>query len=245
MAPAPQASESFTGKAAKTLGNAGDLVAGDLPRSRNVAVVFRHSIALVLQLLALAALLMALYQPAAAQVAILQIQVSGGEGAVHAAGARDSRGIAVVVTDETGRPVEGAAVSFHLPEQGPSGTFVNGLRTEVAVTDDRGRAAIHSIEFNRVPGRFEIRILASKEQARAGTVSFQYIAGPSPGAGAAAAKSGGHRRKRWLILAAAVVAGAGAAGGAMALVHSSPAAATAESTPILTIGPPSITVSKP
>ena len=196
----------------------------------------------VWQLLALAALLMALYQPAAAQVAILQIQVSGGEGAVHAAGARDSRGIAVVVTDETGRPVEGAAVSFHLPEQGPSGTFVNGLRTEVAVTDDRGRAVVHSIEFNRVPGRFEIRIVASKEQARAGTVSFQYIAGTSPGAAAAAVKGGGHRRKKWLIVAAAVVVGAGAAGGAMALVR--PSAAT-ESTTVLTIGPPSITVGKP
>ena len=168
--------------------------------------------AIFLRLVALAALLIAMCQPAVAQVAILQIQVSGGEGAVHAAGARDSRGIAVVVTDETGRPVEGAAVSFHLPEQGPSGTFVNGLRTEVAVTDDRGRAAVHSIEFNRVAGRFEIRIVASKEQARAGTVSFQYIAGTSPGAAAAAVKGGGHRRKKWLIVAAAVVAGAGAAG---------------------------------
>ena len=181
-------------------------------------------------------------QAAGAQVAILQIQVSGGEGAVHAAGARDSRGITVVVTDETGRPVEGAAVSFHLPDQGPSGTFVNGLRTEVAVTDDRGRAAVHAIEFNHVAGRFEIRIVASKEQARAGTVSFQYIAGTSPGA--APAKGGGHHRKKWLIVAA--VAGAGAAGGAMALSRSSPApAATAESGPVFTIGPPSITVGKP
>ena len=55
-----------------------------------------------------------------AQVAILQIQVTGGEGSVHAPGARDARAIAVVVTDETGRPVDGAAVSFHLPDQGPS-----------------------------------------------------------------------------------------------------------------------------
>jgi hypothetical protein len=198
--------------------------------------------AIFLRVVVLAALLMATCQPAVAQVAILQIQVSGGEGAVHGAGARDSRGIAVVVTDETGRPVEGAAVSFHLPDQGPSGTFVNGLRTEVAVTDGRGRAAVHSIEFNRVPGRFQIRIVASKEQARAGTVSFQYIAGPSPGATAATVEGGGHHRKKWLIVAAAVVAGAGAAGGAMALVRPSPAAG---STTILSIGPPSVTVSKP
>jgi hypothetical protein len=187
----------------------------------------------------------ALCHSAAAQVAILQIQVTSGEGAVHTPGARDPRGIAVVVTDETGRPVEGAAVSFHLPDQGPSGTFVNGLHTEVAVTDDRGRAAAHSIEFNRVPGRFEVRIVASKEQARAGTVSFQYIAGTSPsGTAAADVKGGGHhRKKKWMIVAA--VAGAGAAGGVLALTRSGAAQASAESTTTLTIGPPSITVGKP
>ncbi|MGB7760320.1 MAG: carboxypeptidase-like regulatory domain-containing protein [Bryobacteraceae bacterium] len=196
------------------------------------------------QLFTLAALSIALCHPAAAQVAILQIQVTGGEGAVQAPGSRDSRGISVVVTDETGRPVEGAVVSFHLPDQGPSGTFVNGLHTEVAVTDDRGRAAVRAIEFNRVPGRFEIRMVASKEQARAGTVTFQYIAGTSPGAAAAApAKGGRHHRKIWLMVA--VAAGAGAAGGAVAMTRASPANATAASATVLSIGPPSITVSKP
>jgi hypothetical protein len=150
-----------------------------------------------------------------------------------------------VVTDETGRPVEGAAVSFHLPDQGPSGTFVNGLHTDVVVTDERGRAAVRAIEFNRVAGRMEIRIVASKEQARAGTASFQYIAGPSPGAAATATakRSGWHSRKRWLIVAA--VAGAGAAGGALAMEHSSSATTTADSAAIVTIGPPTITVGKP
>jgi hypothetical protein len=178
-----------------------------------------------------------------AQVAILQIQVTGGEGSVHAPGARDARAIAVVVTDETGRPVDGAAVSFHLPDQGPSGTFVNGLHTEVAITDERGRAVVRSIEFNRVPGRFEIRIVASKEQARAGTVSFQYIAGTGVGATAAVkTASGGHHRKKWLIIAGA--AGVAAASGTMALKRSAPAPA-AVSTPVLSIRPPSVTVGKP
>ncbi|MFY9728210.1 MAG: hypothetical protein WB579_10290 [Bryobacteraceae bacterium] len=189
----------------------------------------------------LAGLFLALWQPAAAQVAILQIQVSSGEGTVHTLGSRDSRGITVLVTDETGRPVAGAAVSFHLPDRGPSGTFVNGLHTEVASTDDRGRATVHVVQFNRVAGRMEIRIVASKEQARAGTVSFQYIAGDSPGVATAAKQKGRwHPRKKWLIVAA--VAGAGAAGGALALTHSSPGSA---STATLTIGPPSITVGRP
>jgi hypothetical protein len=196
------------------------------------------------RLIAMAALLVAASPVARAQVAILQIQVTGGEGAVHAPGARDARALAVLVTDETGRPVDGAAVSFHLPDQGPGGSFVNGLRTEVAVTDSSGRAVVRWLEYNRVPGRFEIRIVASKEQARAGTVSFQYIAGPGAGATAKATAKGGMRhRKKWLILAAA--AGLVAAGGTAAIARSSSPAPAAASAPVLSIGTPSITVSKP
>ena len=195
--------------------------------------IFLHSVVLAVSA--------ALCHPAGAQVAVLQIQVSSGEGAVHAPGARDSRAIGVVVTDETGRPVEGAAVSFHLPENGPSGTFLNGLRTEVAVTDSHGHAAVRAIEFNREPGRLEIRIVATKEQARAGTVSFQYIAGTGPEAAAAAAQSGGHHRKKWLIIAAAAV-GAGAAGGVLAGHSSGSQAATSSG---ISIGPPTVTVGKP
>ena len=130
--------------------------------------------------------------PALAQVAILQIRVIEGEGAVHLPGSRSTRPITVEITEETGKPVAGAAVSFHLPEDGPGGAFVNGLRTEVVVTDAHGRASLHGLLANRIPGRFQIRILASKEQARAGTVSFQYVAEPTgQGAGSSVDGSGG------------------------------------------------------
>ncbi len=122
---------------------------------------------------------------ATAQVAILQIQVIEGEGGIYAPGARANRPLVVEVTDETGAPVAGAAVSFHMPEDGPSGTFTNGLRTEVVTTDERGRAVLRAMQVNRVPGRFQIRIIASKEQATAGAVSNQYIveaAGGKPAA---------------------------------------------------------------
>ena len=36
----------------------------------------------------------------------------------------------MLVTDETGRPVANAAVSFRLPEDGPGGMFSSGPRTE-------------------------------------------------------------------------------------------------------------------
>jgi hypothetical protein len=101
----------------------------------------------------------------------------------------------VEITEETGKPVAGAAVSFHLPEDGPGGTFVNGLRTEVVITDASGRASLHGLVANRIPGRFQIRILASKEQARAGTVSFQYVAEPRGGAAVRPTATAAGRRK--------------------------------------------------
>ncbi len=83
--------------------------------------------------------------------------------------------LTVEVRDETGRPVEHASVSFHLPDDGPGGVFPGGLRTEVEMTDGRGRATVRTLQWNRIAGQFQIRIVASREQARAGMISLQYI----------------------------------------------------------------------
>jgi hypothetical protein len=190
----------------------------------------------------------ALVSTAAAQVAILQIRVIEGDGAVHAPGSRSPRPLTVEITDETGKPVEGAAVSFHLPDDGPGGTFANGLHTVVTATDAAGRASIHGLTLNRTSGRFQIRIVASKEQARAGTVSFQYIAESASGAAKPAGRlrTAGRGRAKWLAVAAAVAGGAvagilasgGSKGNAPARPGGPPAAAP-------TVGTPSITVGKP
>ena len=188
----------------------------------------------------------ALAGTAPAQVAVLQIQILEGEGGVHAPGARLARPLMLSVTDETGRPVAGAAVSFNLPEDGPSGAFASGLRTDVATTDQLGRATLRSIQLNRIAGRFQIRIIASKEQARAGTVSFQYIADPGSGAaaaGSARAHSASRGRGKWIAIVALV--GAGAAAGVVASRSGNSAPPSAAALPIPTIGPPSLTVGKP
>jgi hypothetical protein len=200
---------------------------------------------LYLKSVGLAALCFLSAAPALAQVAILQIRVIEGEGAVHLPASRSARPITVEITEETGKPVAGAAVSFHLPEEGPGGTFVNGLRTEVVITDGSGHARLHGLVANRIPGRFQIRILASKEQARAGTVSFQYVAEPRGGATARSTAPAG--RRKWMAVAAAVAGGAvagivatrGGSAGAGAAVASAPVP------PVLTIGTPAITVDKP
>ena len=58
---------------------------------------------------ALAVALCSLAPGSAAETAILQLQILEGEGAVHIAGVRSLRPVSVQVTDETGKPVEGAA----------------------------------------------------------------------------------------------------------------------------------------
>ena len=125
---------------------------------------------------------------------------------MHLPASRSARPITVEITEETGKPVAGAAVSFHLPEEGPGGTFVNGLRTEVVITDGSGHARLHGLVANRIPGRFQIRILASKEQARAGTVSFQ-VRCRAQGWGDGMVRGSVGRRK-WMAVAAAVAGGA-------------------------------------
>lgn len=183
---------------------------------------------------------------AACQTAILQIRVVEGDGAVHAAGSRDSRPLAVEVTDETGKPVSRAAVSFHLPEDGPSGTFLNGLRTEVSLTDAAGHAGVRGLQWNRVAGRFEVRIVASFEQARAGITSPQYIEGPAAPAPGAPVRVSRSNRNRWLMVAAAVAAGGAAAGIVAGRRGGSVTAATAPPPPNgISIGTPTITVTKP
>ena len=188
--------------------------------------------------------------PSASQVAILQIQVVEGEATVHTPGSRNGHALTVVVTDETGKPAAGAVVTFKLPDDGPGGTFANGLRSEVVTADARGRASIRGLHVNRIPGRFQIRITTSLEQARAGIVSFQYVAGLNEGA-ATAADSKAKPRSRWpwiaLVVGAAaaggIAAGAGGGGG-----HSGTTVAALPqlpSTPSLSIGGPTISVGRP
>src|ERR1700679_232663 len=98
----------------------GTLALRVFPPSKHLLLVIRRS-GLIAMLVVMAR---------AQDPAILQIKVVEGDGAVYATGSRATRGIAIQVTDETGRPVDGTSVSFRLPDEGPSGSFVNGSKTE-------------------------------------------------------------------------------------------------------------------
>jgi hypothetical protein len=117
-------------------------------------------------------------QDLASPDAVLHIAVVSGEGAIHAPGEHVAKPVSVQVTDGTGRPVEGARVSFQVPLEGPGGVFSSGLGTDLAITDASGRATVRSLQLNRTAGRYLIRVTAAKEHARAGIVLQQYISDP-------------------------------------------------------------------
>jgi hypothetical protein len=176
---------------------------------------------------------------------IVQLRVVEGEGVTYRTGTRATRGVTVLVTDEAGLPLDMASVSFRLPDQGASGTFNSGLRTEVVTTGPDGRASVWGMQWNKTAGTVEIHITAIKEQARTGIISTQYLSDT------VAAKAGGegvftapHKGHKWLWIAA--IAGGAAAGGAYALLRSQ--GTSSSSNPALaglSIGTPSITVGHP
>ncbi len=183
--------------------------------------------------------------PAQEAAAILQIRVLEGEGAIHALGSRAGRPLSAQVADETGKPVPGAAVSFRLPDDGPSGIFASGMKTEVVVTGADGRATVWGIQWNRTAGPFQVRVTAAKGQSRAGLVIPQYLSDAvteKPFRGMPIAV-GGRSRARWYYAVLLVAAGVAAGGAAMGLSQSSkPAAPTV---PTRVEQPSSITIGKP
>jgi len=175
---------------------------------------------------------------AAQDPAILQIKIVEGEGAVYAGGSRSTRGVTVQVTDETGKPVEGATVSFRLPDAGAGGAFASGSKTEIVTTRGDGRAAVWGMQWNRTEGSFEVRITAVKGSARAGTVCGLYLsnAASARDQAAPAGHAGPSRGHKWVWIALAVVGGAGGAVAAAGLAGKSPSSASATVT--LHIGGP-------
>jgi len=142
----------------------------------------------------------------------------------------------IEVTDETGTKVEGALVSFRLPEDGVSGVFHNGLRTEILTTNRDGRVALRSLETGGLAGQFQIRMTVAKGAARSGAISTQFIA-PAPVSHSLLHII--HPRGRMLEIGA-LVAAVAVAGYAKALAQRGGSIAQPP-----TIGPPTVVVGKP
>lgn len=177
---------------------------------------------------------------------VVQLKVVEGEGVTYRTGTRATRGLTVLVTDEAGQPVDMASVSFRLPDQGATGTFNSGLRTEVVTTGPDGRASIWGMQWNKTPGPVQIRITAVKDQARAGIISTQNLTdGVAPQAGGQGEFKASHGGHKWLWIA--VIAGAAGGGAGFALTRSQGGSSGTSSPAVagLSIGTPTITIGHP
>jgi hypothetical protein len=177
---------------------------------------------------------------------VVQLRVVEGEGVTYRTATRATRGITVQVTDEAGRPLDMASVSFRLPDEGASGTFNTGLRTEVVTTGPDGRASVWGMRWNNTAGTVQIHITAVKDQARAGIVSTQYLsdtgAQAAGGQGEFKASHGGHK---WLWIGLLAAAAGGGAAFAFTRSGGTAAASTTSNVTGLSINAPTITVGHP
>jgi len=175
---------------------------------------------------------------------VLNIVIVEGEGAINNVKQRVNRDPIVQVEDENHRPIAGAAVVFFLPDQGASGTFVNGSRTLTVTTDAQGRAVATGIRPNNTNGPMQIRVTASFQGVTASAVINQTNTGGSSGGGGASGASaggGGGLSGGMKALIIVGIVGAAAAGGVIAATHGG-GGAVATSTPgiVITAGTPTV-----
>ena len=174
---------------------------------------------------------------------VLELHVVQGEGAVYAVGSRATRGVVVEVTDETGKPVEGATVTFQLPDRGPTGEFASGKRTEVVTTGEDGRAEAWGMQWGSEAGSLQMRITAAKSATRGGVVCELHLSEALVTKSSDAPKKvGGSRKKLWITVALTGAATAAVIG----MAGSKPPAAIAPGTvESVKIGSPSIVIGRP
>jgi hypothetical protein len=182
-------------------------------------------------------LLNLLHAPAWAQQAVtgLSITIVEGEGAINNIRQRVNREPIVQVEDENHKPIAGAVVVFLLPDTGASGTFPNGARMLMTVTDNQGRATARGIRPNGQSGPMLIRVTASFQGLTASSVITQTNAAAAATGATAASGAGLSTGAKWAIILA--IAGGAAAGGIIAATHGGGSSSSSSS------APPPITIS--
>lgn len=148
----------------------------------------------------------------------LKVVVVEGDGAINNIRQHRAKEPVVQVLDQNNMPINGASVTFLLPESGPAGEFGGGVRMLAVVTNDQGMATGRGFTPNGTAGNFEIRVVASYMGEMADTVVHQTNAQPAEGAGSGFPK-------KYLLLG--LIGGAVAAGVAIAAAgHGSSAPST-------------------
>lgn len=100
----------------------------------------------------------------------LQIKILSPAPMMEPAGGLSANQLTVQVVDGYGMPVARATVSFRLPEAGPGGVFLNGLSTEVAITDAQGKASVQGFDWRAEAGSSFLHVIAAYGNLRAGAM---------------------------------------------------------------------------
>ena len=165
----------------------------------------------------------------------LSITIVEGEGAINNVRQRVNREPIVQVEDNNRRPVAGAVVVFLLPDSGASGTFTDGSRMLMTVTDNQGRASARGIRPNAQSGPMVIRVTASFQGLTASSVITQTNAAAT----AAASGAGLSTAAKWAIILG--IAGGAAVAGIVVATHGSSTPGTTTPPPIvITPGTPTV-----
>ena len=141
-----------------------------------------------------------------AQEPSIRVLIISGQDEIHNVNRKIQTQPQVEVQDQNRNAVQGAAVVFTLPQQGPGGTFENGSNTLTTTTDRQGRAIARGVRLNKQLGPFSIRVTASHEGKTASATITQTNVSGTPASGSAFGVS----TKAWVILGISVVAVAGA-----------------------------------
>ncbi len=100
----------------------------------------------------------------------LKIVIINGDNFTNNIKRRTAREAVVEVRDRDNRRVPGAAVLFSLPQNGASGTFLDGSKLLNVVTDQNGRAATTGLQSNSTAGKFQIQVKATSNGRSGSTV---------------------------------------------------------------------------
>lgn len=165
----------------------------------------------------------------------LKITILEGNDAIANVRQRVSREAIIQVEDENRKPVGGALVTLMAPNNGASAVFSNGTNTLTTTTDATGRVAVKGIQPNSLAGKFDIRVVASKDGLRGtATMTMTNVA--------TAAVAGGISAK---VLAIILTAAAGAAVGGVVATRGGGSSPSAPAQTPVTVSPGTPTVGGP
>ena len=170
------------------------------------------------------------------------ITVLDGDGSINNIREEVNRPITVRVEDPNCNPITGASVSFFLPDDGPTGFFLNGSRALTTFTDSQGIATSRTVRFNNIVGSMRIRVTASvfSQSASVYVTQTNVSSGAAtrtrfdPGTGLAKIENGKPFPTKKVVIWGIVLAGAGAAAYILLNRSKPPSASVTVGSPVIT-----------